>query len=61
MTKKHFILLADLLASIESSETREEMMRRVIDVCAKANPRFNPQRFRDYVRDKAKELKIELG
>ncbi len=61
MTQKHFIALADAFKRIEP-ETRAAIkgndpawdqwsrcLDAVIGVCIKANPKFNPVHFRNYV------------
>ena len=42
MTRKHFIALAN---AIKESHGFDELVDRVADVCAEANPNFDRQRF----------------
>ena len=42
MTRKHFIALAN---AISESHNLDELVDRVADVCAEANPNFDRQRF----------------
>ena len=43
MTRKHFIALANAIN--ESHGHFDELVERVADVCAEANPNFDRQRF----------------
>ena len=46
MTRKHFILIAQTVALLESPEAREEMADTWATILAGENQRFNPAVFR---------------
>ena len=46
MTKRHFTELAQILGETNASK---ETVDRIVTLCADANPRFSPSRFRDAV------------
>jgi hypothetical protein len=47
MTKKHFIALADSVRNLDLTETQLDALARF---CASQNPRFNYDRWMNYVR-----------
>jgi hypothetical protein len=48
VTKRHFIALAEIVsrAGYLGSEAREQLVSDLVTLCADANPRFGPSRFR---------------
>lgn len=56
MTRKHFILLAEALATIRNKQDRENASTLIAAVCASSNPRFKPQQFFDYIEEQRKVL-----
>ena len=48
MTRKHYVKIADLLAKTNASP---EVIDGMIDICLEDNPRFDLDRFKDYIFD----------
>lgn len=46
MTRKHFVLIAAIIAKIENKDSRVEAYRNAADMCQKENPAFDRARFR---------------
>lgn len=53
MSKKHFIALADFIHANRYHFT-PDAIERLADFCASQNPRFNRQRWLDYIASKIK-------
>lgn len=51
MTKKHFIALADLIKS-DIHDFTPNAIERLADYCEAENPRFNRERWLDYINGK---------
>jgi len=48
MTRKHFIEIATIIRTVNVSDRhREELIEKFSSLCARSNPRFDRQRFRD--------------
>lgn len=58
LTKRDFIKFALQLSLITDDVARKEMTESHIDILRQTNPRFDAQRFRDYVEDKARKNKL---
>jgi hypothetical protein len=50
MTKKDFKELADMLATINDDEERDNLVNRMCEFCLMNNTRFNDGRFREWIR-----------
>jgi hypothetical protein len=50
MTKKDFKELADIIAGIDSVEEKNIVLEQMIKFCEKQNPRFDENRFREWIR-----------
>ena len=53
MTRKHYVKIADLLAKNNASK---EVIDGMIDICLEDNPRFDLDRFKDYIFDKIQSV-----
>ena len=53
MTKRHFIALADMIRDVQSDDHRTRFtpyhIERLAAFCQSQNPRFNRQRWLDYI------------
>ena len=47
MTKKHFEMFAEMLREIPSRAKRLDFAMRIVEVCKRANPRFDENKFRE--------------
>jgi len=45
MTRKHFRMLAEVIAHIENPVERRELAEKIAADCAKSNPRFDRSKF----------------
>ena len=54
MTKKHFIALADTLKALftMNNPSKDTVLSFITGFCKEQNPRFNTDRFTDYVNGK---------
>ena len=53
MTKKHFIALADIIKQMEKERVIESYgIKMLADFCQSQNPRFNRQRWIEYITGK---------
>lgn len=50
MTKKHFKQFAEGLSKVESDELRNQMMTFIGAILKQDNPRFDLERFKEYIR-----------
>ena len=56
MTKKHFIKLANILAN---NNFDKNLLQDIISFCKNENPRFDIERFKNYIYDLKAELNFE--
>jgi hypothetical protein len=52
MTRKHFKAIAETLATIKDTATRQAETAKYIEICRKANPRFDAARFVNYIEER---------
>jgi len=50
MTRKHFKMIAAIIAKIENLDNRVTAYREFADMCQKENPRFDRAKFREACR-----------
>lgn len=58
LTKKDFIQFALQLSVIDDDVARKEMTESHIMILRQTNPKFDAQRFRDYVEKKSRERRL---
>ena len=58
LTKRDFIKFALQLSMIDDDVIRKEMTDTHVSILRQTNPRFDEDRFRSYVEEKAKKRKL---
>lgn len=60
LTKKDFIKFAENLAHIEDDVARKELVQSNIDFLKQTNPRFDANRFEDYVEKLVAKRRLRM-
>ena len=58
LTRKDFINFAKGISEIDDDMVREQAINTQMIILRQTNPRFDEQRFRDFIRDKVRERRV---
>ena len=56
LTRKDFIAMAKTVARTADAYTREKLLELTVEICLKSNPRFDRERFIQYVAQEMQAL-----